>query len=65
MSPFSLGPAPVLSVAQLRNRIGLKRVGDQVDLTVDRHGNERNFRVRVDPGPTRSRRDLEQDNGDQ
>ena len=40
---------PVHSGTQLRNTIGLTRIGEEVQLTVDRHGSERNLAVRVDP----------------
>jgi len=38
---------PVSSGTQLRNMIGLSRIGDQVDLTVDRNGAEQKVAVRV------------------
>jgi serine protease Do len=38
---------PVTSGAALRDRIGLARIGDVVDLTVDRQGVERHIRVRI------------------
>ena len=41
---------------QLRNMIGLARIGDDVELTVDRRGAERKVAVHVDPaGPTAAR----------
>jgi Do/DeqQ family serine protease len=39
---------PVTSGAALRDRIGLARIGDVVDLTVDRQGVERDIRVRIE-----------------
>jgi len=43
----------VRSGTQLRNTIGLSRIGDDVKLTVDRHGSEYSASVRVDPaGPS-------------
>jgi len=43
----------VRSGTQLRNIIGLTRIGDDVELTVDRKGAERKVAVHVDPaGPT-------------
>ena len=39
----------VRSASQLRNRIGLARVNEQVELTVERNGAQRNVRARVDP----------------
>ena len=40
--------APVRSGTQLRNAIGLSRIGDQVTLTVDRRGSEYSIPVRID-----------------
>jgi S1-C subfamily serine protease len=39
---------PVHSGTQLRNAIGLARIGDQVNLTVDRGGTERALGVRIE-----------------
>ncbi|HJU18563.1 MAG TPA: Do family serine endopeptidase [Stellaceae bacterium] len=39
---------PVRSGAELRDRIGLARIGDVVELTVDREGAERNLAVRIE-----------------
>src|SRR5207237_7523367 len=39
----------VHSGTQLRNMIGLARIGDQVTLTVDRRGSEYTLPVRIDP----------------
>jgi len=41
--------AAVHSGTQLRNMIGLSRIGDQVELTVDRRGAEWKVAVQVDP----------------
>ncbi len=38
---------PIRSGMQLRDAIGLTRVGDDVDLTIDRNGNELNVAVKV------------------
>ncbi len=55
----------VRSGTQLRNMIGLSRIGDQVTLTVDRRGSEYSIPVRIEPAaaaaarapaPTRSAR---------
>jgi serine protease Do len=46
--------APVQSAAQLRNKIGLTPVGQQVDLTIDRAGGLRTIPVRVAPANDRS-----------
>jgi len=40
---------PVRSGTQLRNTIGLARIGDQLTLTVDRRGAEYTIPVRIDP----------------
>ena len=40
---------PVRSGTQLRNAIGLSRIGDQVTLTVDRRGSEISIPVRIEP----------------
>jgi serine protease DegQ len=40
---------PVRSGTQLRNMIGLTRIGEEVELTVDRRGAEQRLAVRVDP----------------
>ena len=42
----------VHSGTQLRNMIGLARIGDQVTLTVDRRGSESTVAVRIDPAGT-------------
>jgi Do/DeqQ family serine protease len=42
----------VHSGTQLRNMIGLARIGDQVTLTVDRRGSEYTLPVRIDPAGT-------------
>jgi Do/DeqQ family serine protease len=47
---------PVRGGTQLRNMIGLARIGDDVELTIDRRGAERKVAVHVDPaGPTATR----------
>ncbi len=46
--------APVHSAAQLRNKIGLTPVGQQVDLTIDRAGSLQTVPVRVGPASERS-----------
>ena len=38
---------PIRSGTQLRNTIGLSRIGDQVDLTVDRRGAEQRVSVSI------------------
>jgi Do/DeqQ family serine protease len=42
----------VHSGTQLRNMIGLARIGDQVTLTLDRRGSEATVAVRIDPAGT-------------
>jgi serine protease Do len=40
------------SGTELRNRVGLSRIGDEVQLTVDRGGTERTVAVRVEQAAT-------------
>ena len=52
---------PVRSGTQLRNTIGLTRIGSDVDLTIDRHGAQRSVGVRVEAaGPTAARQPQQQ-----
>jgi Do/DeqQ family serine protease len=44
--------APMRSGTELRNRVGLTRIGDEVQLTVDRGGSERTMTVRIEQAPT-------------
>jgi Do/DeqQ family serine protease len=44
--------APMRSGTELRNRVGLSRIGDEVQLTVDRGGSERTVSVRIEQAPT-------------
>jgi Do/DeqQ family serine protease len=44
--------APMRSGTELRNRVGLSRIGDEVQLTVERGGSERTVNVRIEPAPT-------------
>jgi Do/DeqQ family serine protease len=44
--------APMRSGTELRNRVGLSRIGDEVQLTVDRGGSERIMAVRIEPAST-------------
>jgi Do/DeqQ family serine protease len=48
--------APMHSGSDLRNRVGLSRIGDEVDLTVERGGAERNVTVRVERATTTAQR---------
>src|SRR5262249_3040639 len=43
--------APMRSGTELRNRVGLSRIGDEVQLTVDRGGSERSVSVRIEQAP--------------
>src|ERR1700736_5620459 len=56
--------APMRSGTELRNRVGLSRIGDEVQLTVDRGGSERSVSVRIEQAPatpaTTQRRGLRQ-----
>ena len=48
--------APIHSASELRNRVGLSRIGDSVTLTVDRGGGERTVTVRIEQAsPQRQR----------
>ena len=52
----AINGSAVHSGTQLRNMIGLTRIGDDVELTVDRRGAERKVAVHVDPaGPSAQR----------
>jgi Do/DeqQ family serine protease len=55
---------PMRSGTELRNRVGLSRIGDEVQLTVDRGGSERSVSVRIEQPPattaTTQRRGLRQ-----
>ncbi|MBP2294347.1 Do family serine endopeptidase [Azospirillum rugosum] len=41
--------SPVRSATQVRNRVGLKRVGDRVELMLQRNGTQRSVTTRVEP----------------
>jgi S1-C subfamily serine protease len=45
---LAVNGAPVHSAAELRNRVGLTRIGDEVELTVWRSGGERTLTVRIE-----------------
>jgi Do/DeqQ family serine protease len=51
--------APVRSMAQLRNKIGLTRLGETLHLTVERHGETKNLAAKVEQveEPTRRKRE--------
>jgi Do/DeqQ family serine protease len=40
--------APLHNAAELKNRVGLAEIGDELELTVDRNGAERTLRVRIE-----------------
>jgi Do/DeqQ family serine protease len=44
----AINGAPMRSGTELRNRVGLSRIGDEVELTVERGGSERNVTVRIE-----------------
>ncbi len=49
---IAVNGVPVTSGTQLRNKIGLTRIGEEDELTIDRRGAERTIAVRVEPaGP--------------
>jgi Do/DeqQ family serine protease len=45
---LAVNGAPVHSAAELRNRVGLTRIGDEIELTVWRSGGERTLTVRIE-----------------
>jgi Do/DeqQ family serine protease len=49
---IAVNGAPMRSGTELRNRVGLSRIGDEVQLTVDRGGSERSVSVRIEQVPT-------------
>src|SRR5712671_2807779 len=53
----AINGAPMRSGVELRNRVGLSRIGDAVELTVERGGTERTVAVRIEqaPAPTAQR----------
>ena len=51
---------PVRGGTQLRNMIGLSRIGDEVQLTLDRRGSERVVAVHVDPAAPSTRQRVRQ-----
>jgi S1-C subfamily serine protease len=44
------------SGTELRNRVGLSRIGDEVELSVERGGAERNVTVRIEKATTTAQR---------
>jgi serine protease Do len=49
---IAVNGAPMRSGTELRNRVGLARIGDEVDLTIERGGTERNVAVRIERATT-------------
>jgi Do/DeqQ family serine protease len=56
----AINGAPMRSGTELRNRVGLSRIGDEVELTVERGGAERNVTVRVEKATTTAQRQQRQ-----
>ncbi|WP_448190971.1 Do family serine endopeptidase [Azospirillum sp. sgz301742] len=48
---------PVQSATQVRNHVGLKRVGDRVELVLDRGGNRRTVIATIEKAPVRDSRE--------
>ena len=48
--------APMRSGSELRNRVGLSPIGDEVDLTIERGGADRNVTVRIERATTTAQR---------
>src|SRR5215831_1882340 len=53
---IAINGSPMRSGSELRNRVGLSRIGDEVELTVVRGGGERNVTVRVERATTTAQR---------
>jgi serine protease Do len=53
---IAINGAPMRSGTELRNRVGLSRIGDEVELTVERGGAERNVTVRIEQATTTAQR---------
>jgi Do/DeqQ family serine protease len=52
----AINGAPMRSGTELRNRVGLSRIGDEVELSVERGGAERNVTVRIEKATTTAQR---------
>jgi Do/DeqQ family serine protease len=52
----AINGAPMRSGSELHNRVGLSRIGDEVELTVDHNGVERNVTVRIERATTTAQR---------
>ena len=53
---FAVNGAPIRSGAELRNRVGLARIGDRIELTVERGGSDRTVTVRIDQATAQRQR---------
>jgi Do/DeqQ family serine protease len=60
---IALGGRPLRGASDLRNRIGLARIGDEVELTILRNGAERRLRARVERGAGSAQAALQTDKG--
>ena len=52
----AINGVPMRSGTELRNRVGLSRIGDEVELTVERNGAERTVSVRIEKATTTAQR---------
>jgi Do/DeqQ family serine protease len=52
----AINGAPMRSGMELHNRVGLSRIGDDIELTVERGGVERNVTVRIERATTTAQR---------
>ena len=52
----AINGAPMRSGTELRNRVGLSRIGDEVELTVERGGAARSVTVRIEKATTTAQR---------
>jgi Do/DeqQ family serine protease len=52
----AINGVPMRSGTELRNRVGLSRIGDEVELTVERGGQERDVTVRIEQATTTAQR---------
>jgi Do/DeqQ family serine protease len=52
--------APMRTGSELRNRVGLSRIGDAIELTIERGGAERNVTVQIERATTTAQRQRQQ-----
>jgi Do/DeqQ family serine protease len=57
---IAVNGTPVRSMAQLRNKIGLTRLGETIHLTVERHGELKNINAKVEQVQESARRERRQ-----